>query len=339
MHTLADVAAEAGVTKMTVSNVLNGRRDRVAPATFDRVMEAVERLGYVRNAVARSLSSKRSNIIAFVYTGERHDYRSLANPHDSLFLGELERHVSGSGLYLMVHASPNIESTASSLRSWNVDGAIFLGTMADEVAQFREGYDAPLVFVDSYGVSPLTSNVGIDDRRGGYLAGQFLARAGHQAIGFVGPDITPSGVIRQRYRGFVEALDENGLRLESDHTLRCDSYFDSAVETGRRLASMSGPPTAVFATADIIAAGLLKGLTLAGSSVPEQISIVGFDDSEVSRYVTPEITTIRQDIPGKARTAFEILLRQLTSWPDVQPERVVLDVSIVERGSVRTIPA
>ena len=335
MPTLQDIARQAGVSKMTVSNVLNGHRDRVSPATFTRVMEVVERLGYVPNATARSLSANRSNIVALAFPGRaQHEVAALANPHDSLFLGEVEWHVTQAGLYLMVHSGTSVESTANSLRSWNVDGAVFLGTRADEVAALQAAYEAPMVFIDNYGTSPRISNVGVDDRRGGYLAGRRLVQAGHRRIGFVGPDFDESGVVRERHAGFVQALAEAGLSLRPEHLVRCNAVFDTAIAAARRVIEAPQRPTAVFATADIIAAGLLKGFLRGGVAVPDQMSIIGFDDLEVGRHVTPEITTLRQDIPEKARAAVEMLLRQLADWPAARPERRVLDVTLVERESV-----
>jgi LacI family transcriptional regulator, galactose operon repressor len=339
MPTLADIAREAGVTKMTVSNVLNGHRDRVSPATFARVMAVVDRLGYVPNATARSLSARRSNIVALAFPGwAGHQAPALANPHDSLFLGEVEWHVTRAGLYLMVHSGNGVESTANNLRSWNVDGAIFLGTRADEVAALHAAYDAPMVFIDNYGTSPRISNVGVDDRLGGALAGQRLVQAGHRRIGFVGPDFDEPGVVHERHGGFVAALRSAGLDLRPEHTFRCDAAFDAGVAAAQRVAEAPDRPTAVFATADIIAAGLLKGFTRGGLAVPGQMSIIGFDDLEVGRHVTPEITTLRQDIPEKARAAVEVLLRLLADWPGARPERRVLDVVLVERESVGPPP-
>jgi len=339
MPTLQDVAREAGVSKMTVSNVLNGHRDRVSPATIARVMEVVGRLGYVPNATARSLSARRSNIIALAFPGRDVDgVVPLTNPHDSLFLSEVEWHITRAGLYLMAHSVTSVESTANSLRSWNVDGAIFLGTRADEVAALHTAYEAPMVFIDNHGTSPHISNVGIEDRLGGHLAGRRLIEAGHRRIGFVGPRFDEPGVVRERHAGFVQALAEAGLSLRPEHVVQCNAGFDAAVAATQQVLSAPQRPTAIFATADIIAAGLLKGFVRAGCPVPDQMSIIGFDDLEVGRHVSPEITTLHQDIPGKARAAVEVLLAQLARWPAVRSERRVLGVTLIERESVGPPP-
>ncbi|MFD7709333.1 LacI family DNA-binding transcriptional regulator [Streptomyces sp. NPDC059786] len=336
MATLQDVADEANVTKMTVSNALNGRRDRLSDATYERVMAAVRKLGYVRSATARSLSAKRSHIISLGYVPSTHGRAETSlGHHDSVFLGELEKRVTESGRYLMVHAVTDVTSTAASLKSWNVDGAIFLSTLGDEAEVLRRAHDVPMVFVDNYADSPLISNVRVDDYRGGYLAGRHLTGAGHRRIAFVGPALSPPGVVHERHRGFAAALADAGVRLDPAHVFFCETAIEPARELAARTVAAGPPPfTAVFATADIIAAGLLKGFQRAGLHVPRDMSVIGFDDVEIAELVTPELTTIGQDVPQKAHAAADMLHRQLTGGPDTVPEHISLGVTLVERHSV-----
>lgn len=339
MPTLRDVAAEAGVTKMTVSNVINSRRDQVSAATYERVMEAVQRLGYVRNATARSLSAHSSGIIALVYQAPPAGESALGNPHDSTFLGEVERRVSAAGRHLMVQAAESPIESVDNLRSWNVDAAIFLNTVATDIESMRARHNVPLVFMDNYSPSPLISRVGVDDSHGGYLAGRLLASLGHTRLGWVGPGRVCNEVMDHRFRGYVQALAEHGLVLEPRWTLDCGLSFDAGVAVGERLGSARDRPTAVFAPADIVAIGLMKGLAHRGVHVPSRMSVVGFDDLPVSRQVSPELTTIRQDVVTKARAAVDMVLRLLDAGPDASPERVNLDVSLVQRESTAPPPA
>ena len=333
--TLQDVANAAGVTKMTVSNALNGRHERLSETTLARVLEAVERLGYVRSATARSLSANRSNIVSVTYQPtSRTGAGSTLGQHDALFLGELELHVTRAGMYLMVHSTTDVQSTARSLKSWNVDGAIFLSTLGDEVEVLREAHDVPMVFVDNYGASPAISSVRVDDFRGGYLAGERLVRAGHRQIVFVGPGFSDTGVVRQRYLGFSRALEDHGIPHDPALVRVCQTEYDPALALAGALVEELPEATAVFATADDIAVGLVNGFQRAGRSVPDQMSVIGFDDIDLARVTTPEVTTVRQYIPAKARAAAEMLHRQLGLGADRQAERVTLDVTLVERGSV-----
>jgi LacI family transcriptional regulator len=332
--TMQQVAAEARVSIMTVSNVLNGRHGRAAPETVERVMVAVERLGYVRNGQARALSSARSNLIALVYPPAPHGDPALINPHDAIFLSEVERRVTETGRHLIVHNAVDVATAALGLRTWRVDGAVFLRTFGEEVERVRERIDLPIVFVDNYSLSPLVSKLGVDDHLGGELAGECLAQAGHRRVGFVGPEHGVNGVVRQRYLGFRRALADHGVSLRPEHDLRCDATFEDGVSVARRLAADPARPTAIFATADIIAAGLLKGFVTAGLPVPDHVSLVGFDDLPICRHVTPELTTVRQDIPAKARATIDLLVGMLESWPDAPTERIELGVKLVERASV-----
>lgn len=333
---LRDVAKAAGVSKMTVSNVLNGHRDRVSEATTARVMDVVQRLGYVPNASARALSVASSGIIAVVYQRLPAEVLPLTNPHDSLLLGEIERQVSEAGHYLMVRSGYRPIDSASSLRSWNVDGAIFLNTAVEDIETMKSRHDIPLVFVDNYSDSPLISTVGVDDFHGGYLAGKHLIAAGHRDMCFIAPAQTRNQVMEQRLSGFRSAL-----AAEADtpppRLIDCPLDYQSALALGEGLSADLGPVTAIFAPADLIAVALVKGLIRGGVDVPHRVSVVGFDDLPISAQVTPELSTIHQDVTEKARISVELLLRLLAAGPDAPNERISLPVQLVERQTVAVL--
>ena len=338
MTTVRDIAREAGVSAMTVSNVINGRHDRVSAATARRVQEVMERQGFVPSAPARALSSKNSNVVALVYPGEITGHEPLANPHDSAFIGEIERQVSRSGRYLMIHAAENVIKTAANLRTWQVDGAIFLGTIASEVDELRRRYDVPMVFVDNYSSSPDVHTVGIDDFRGGYLAGQHLVRAGHEQLAFVSPRIEGEGVLHQRFLGFSRALADAGKGGGPLRVLPCDSHCGDGLELAARLAADPARPTGIFATADITAIGLLKGFLVNGVRVPDDVSLIGFDGLPETTYVLPAVSTIRQDVSAKARAAVHTLLSLLDDDRESSTERITLDVELQAGGTVGPPP-
>lgn len=334
MTTVRDIAREAGVSAMTVSNVINGRYDKVSAATVRRVREIMDRRGFVPSASARALSRNSSNIVALVYQAEPAVSDPLGNPHDAAFVGEVERETSRSGRYLMIRAAENVVKTAVNLKSWRVDGAIFLGTIGDEVDELREHYDIPMVFVDNYSSSPEVYNVGIDDFRGGYLAGQHLLAAGHETFAFVGPEIDSAGVIRERYNGFSTAISEAGYAPGGITVIRCLPHFLEGLETARRLAGDPARPTGIFTTADIIAIGLLKGFLTSGVRVPQDVSLIGFDDMEETTHVMPSVSTIRQNVAAKARAAVQTLLGLIEGGSETLARRITLDVELVERETV-----
>ncbi|WP_454048914.1 LacI family DNA-binding transcriptional regulator [Cellulomonas sp. Marseille-Q8402] len=335
MATMRDVAQAAGVSPMTVSNVLNGRRARVSPATVSLVEEAIARLGYVPNGAARALSARSSGIVALVYRSDGGDGPALANPHDSVLVGEVERWVSRAGRHLMIHAAEDVVTTAGSLRTWNVDGAIVLGVLAHEVAELRRLSDVPMVLVDATGHDAIAA-VGVDDVAGGRLAGAHLAGLGHRRMAFVGPDATIGGVVEDRYRGWRSALAEHDVPDEV--VLRTTtSSFEAGLDAAARLLAAPELPTAVFCTADILAVGLLKGLLGAGVRVPEDVSVIGFDDLPECRHLTPALTTVRQDVRAKGRSAVELLTQVLGEDAAAAPataRRTTLPVELVERETV-----
>ena len=334
MVTMDDVARAAGVSTMTVSNVLNGHKKKVSDQTTRRVLHEVARLGYVPNSQARALSGGNSGIVAVAYTtgGEY----PLSNPHDAQFVGTVEAAVNRSGRYLMIRSSADALETVAALRTWNVDGAIFLGIIGDEARELMEMLDIPAVFVDNYADDLPLDTVNIDDYRGGYLAGEFLVQQGHKEIGFLGPHRAEVGVMRERWEGFRQALAEAGLAVRPEHLWEMDAHFDLGLELGLQLAAGT-PPTAIFATADITALGVMRGLEDGGLRVPEDVSLLGFDDLEAGRYASPQLSTIRQDVSAKANLAVQMLVEQMADTDSDPARHAQLPVELVVRESVRRI--
>lgn len=266
------------------------------------------------------------------------DDTPLGNPHDSVFIGEVEREVSRAGRYLMIHSAENVVRSADNLKTWRVDGAILLGTIGEEVDELRERYDVPMVFVDNYSSAPDVYNVGIDDRRGGYLAARHLIAAGHERFAFIGPEIEGAGVLHQRYSGFCAAISEAGHAVEDITVIRCPTQFPDGLEVARRLASSPARPTGIFATADIIAIGMLKGFLTSGVRVPEDVSLIGFDGTPETTHVTPSVSTVRQDVAAKARAAVKTVLELIEGGPGTPTRRITLDVELVTRETVGPPP-
>jgi LacI family transcriptional regulator len=334
--TLRDIAKEAGVSAMTVSNVINGRHTKVGPDTIKRVREAIEKLGFVPNASARVLTTERSNIIALVYPA---DPEPLANQHDAAFVGAVERQVSGGDRHLMIRAADDVVKAADNLRTWRVDGAVVYGTFGSEVdGLLHRRLKVPIVFVDNYSDSPDVDRVGINDYQGGRLAAQHLLAKGHRRLGFVGPSRHGPGVVHERFRGFEEVAMAAGATIRPfERGPRFEDGQELARELSTELASGPGTerdvPTGFFATADILAIGLLNGFLSSGVDVPGEVSVIGFDDIPQAVHGLHPLTTIRQDVGAKARAAVDRLLERIDS--EAKPgDRVTLDVELVERGTV-----
>ena len=338
MVTIEDIAKEAGVSSTTVSNVIHGRTNKVSGNTVDLIHEIIRRRGYVPNLSARALKSRSTKLVALInhLDDERREH-FFSDPFFISLTGAVEQALREQGYYLMVRRIFEREELLEFLRNWNVEG-IFLPGLFQEDPFYRTLYDLnmPVVLTDSY-VTDLghMTNIGLQDQEGARLATEHLIENGHRRILFASPKIRPGGVVEQRLEGYREALWEHGIPFDPSLLRDCEFETDAMMALGREIA---GQPdvTAVFATADLLAAGLMAGLQQAGRMVPRDISVVGFDDINWSRMTMPMLTTIHQDADAKGRLAAECMIQLLEGKPVSQQNRI-LPVRLVRRDSVRCI--
>ncbi|WP_426298174.1 LacI family DNA-binding transcriptional regulator [Arthrobacter sp. R-11] len=335
MTTLKDIAKEAGVTVMTVSNVINGKYDKVSKSTVETVTEIARRLDYVPSAAARSLVAKSSRLVGVLLPATEGGEIFLST-HNVAVIGVIERLLRENGYYLFLRGVSATEGVSGTLRSWNLDGAIFIGFLDSEIQQMRASFDTPLVVLESYAAHGDFMNVRLDDRKGGYLATRHLIQNGHQRIAFVGTEISERGVDRERYEGYLQALREAGIGGEPVALLSYADTYSNGVEAGVTLCTEHPEVTAVFATADQFAVGIIDGVRSLGRTVPDDLSVVGFDNLEIAATSRPPLTTIAQDLNRKAATAVDLLLQSLQNKEE-QPGETILDVELVERESVRNL--
>ncbi|MDP4146157.1 MAG: LacI family DNA-binding transcriptional regulator [Bacillota bacterium] len=329
MVTLKDIAKEAGVSIMTVSRVINGNKSKVSEETTKRVLAIIKKRGYVPNSSARSLSAKHSQIISIIIHGNGNCFRDA---YFSTMFGSIAQYVQSHDYYTMINFVNDYRDITKRLHTWKVDGAILLGTFDKDILQIKEDNQIPLVFIDSYSPIRQITNVGIDDYKGGVLAAKHFIERGHRSFAFVGTSLDFSGVTKHRLQGFKDTIINAGLTLKPEHILTIDENPNLT----KKIVHFKEPITAIFATSDIIAINLINEITNMGLRIPEDYSIIGFDNVPSSYYVTPKLTTISQDINRKAQIASDILFRHISDHT-VQSESIVLDVQLIERDSVRTI--
>jgi LacI family transcriptional regulator len=331
--TLKDIADEAGVSMMTVSNVVNGKRARVSPDTIERIQRIVAERGYVPSASARSLAAKSSRLIGLLVPAADED-SLMISPHNVAIVGLIERELRKGGYHLLLRGISQPAEVAEALQSWSLDGAVLLGFLDEEIDRLAAATvgKVSLLAIDSYSANPLTTGVRSDDYTGALLAARHLLALGHREIVFAGPAFSDVGVVHQRYEGFRAAFAEAGLRWTERLVTVETTDHASGLSLGLGLASSHPDATAVFATADILAIGIMEGLAEAGCSVPGDVSVLGFDDLDLSRYVTPKLTTIAQDIPQKAAIAVRLLLAAVER-AEHPADPITLDVRLITRES------
>ncbi len=333
---LKTIAQKAGVSTATVSNVINGNHHKVSQDTIARVQKIIAENNYKPNATARSLASKKSNIIGVVLPNISEEENFSVNPHYAHLLALLEQYIRGQGYYMMLRCVRISKEIIPLFSSWNVDGIIFLGTFYSEVPEIKEQLNVPMVFIDTYAEDLGIANVGVDDYKGGYLSAQYLIGKGHRQIAFVGPSIQSLDVMQHRYEGFRDACLEKGIVLKKENLFLYNTLYSSGVQAGKKIAASEIPFTAVAVMSDIAAFGVMEGLRLGGKQIPEDVSVIGFDNLLECQYSYPRLTTISQNIEQKASRAGEWLFSMIRGEESPGTWKQS-DVQVVERASVQDI--
>lgn len=333
---LKTIAKEAGVSTATVSNVINGNHHKVSKATIEKVQEIIRELEYQPNATARSLASKRSRIVGVVVSNIGSWGHFFENPHYAHLLALLEKYIRQEGYYMMMRCVNRCEDSLELLRSWNVDGVIYFGTFPEDIAVIKSHVNIPMVFLDAYSQDQEYVNVGVDDYKGGYLSGKYLLERGHRDIALAGIGFRYYGVMGHRGQGFWEACGEYGIVPDESRVFEAETSYLGGVELGRQIARSPIPFTAVAAMADILAIGIMEGLRTEGKRVPEDVSVIGFDDLQECQYTYPKLTTVSQDTEQKAQKAGEVLLQMIREGA-MQALSHRNDVNVIVRGSVLDI--
>ena len=334
MITIKDIAEYTGVSATTVSNVIHGRRNRVSVETGERIQKAIKELGYVPNLFARSLVSSSSKVIALIiYIPTRADSFFVDEAFRMSFLSHVEDGLRKNGYYLMLRRVESVDELKCFLSNWKMDGFFVTGSCDREFIEAIRGIKVPMVFIDSYDSGGIC-DVGHDDYSGGRLAAGHLIERGHRNIAFVSSSVHDGRYMERRYRGYLDALREAGIEADPELTFETGLDDASFADTARRIRDR-GDVTAVVATTDIMAAGLMAAFADLGMSVPGDISLIGYDDTPLSRMTTPRLTTVRQDIDQKAVTAVDRMIELLEGGHDFG--RTELPVELVIRDSVKEI--
>ncbi|WP_455721044.1 LacI family DNA-binding transcriptional regulator [Agathobacter sp.] len=336
--TLKDIADLAGVSTMTVSNVINGKTSRVSQKTREKINSIIKEYNYVPNLNARSLSNKTSHIIGIIIFLEDNEYdsgyNSFENPYISTMIGTIERELQKNGYFAMLQSVSRNSDIISLLKNWNVDGIILLfPTSISTLKKLIENTPCPIATFDSDYSHPNLINVLSDDEKGLYLSTKYMINHGHTSIAFVA-DYEGNSLLTRRFNGYKRALEESNIPFNPNFIFRYSPSYEGGIEAGRTIAGDKIPVTAAVTTADICAIGIMEGARLGGYRIPIDLSVIGYDNLTLCQYTVPKLTSVSQNVPEKAKLATNLLLKKIQGNPDSDLNSPVLDVEIVDRQSV-----
>lgn len=330
---MADVAKEAGVSLTTVSHAISGARP-VSKDVRDRVHGAMELLGYVPSRAARNLATGTSHVIGLLVPDIGNSFfaelvkgaeRAAIDRGYNVILGNTDFDHARDVLYL------------EAIRSRAIDGLIYTAGSHMTTSDISGALgDVPLVLVDEEVAGVDAPLVISDNERGGELVAEHLLAQGHREALVIGaaPGLV-SGELR--LKGFLESWQRGGGRAHVTEGGFTSEGGQRALEANRGLIA-DGPVTAVFAANDVMALAVIELLQEWGLSVPQDVSVVGFDGIAAARYVSPGLTTVAQAAGTLGRTAVQLLIEQLEDGGGTVPARTMLEVELVERQSTAPRP-
>jgi DNA-binding LacI/PurR family transcriptional regulator len=331
--TVKDIAKYVGVSTSTVSRVLSGANTgMISEETRKRVMEAAVQLGYTPNAMARALKGKQTKLLGVIV-------REIADPFFASFIASLNTFARNLGYQIVLghaHSDPQEAIQMSAvLDTRHLDGIFALGDLRDDNTALEQLLQSNRVVVAMCrGQKPSwIPKVNVDNFAGVNMLLTHLLQLGHHRVAFI--DGGWLGDIRERRDAFEQYVKEHNLQPDffcvEAHVNDADGGYAAMLD----ILSRSPRPTAIFAADDMMAIGALKAATNGGLSIPHDISVVGFDDIEMGRFVTPTLTTVRQPIEEMSRRAMELIVdliekRELTERErsiKIQPELVIRESS------------
>jgi LacI family transcriptional regulator len=331
--TINDIARMSAVSKKTVSRVINDS-PLVQEETRARVVEVMRKFAYVPDPQARGLAFSRSFLIGLVYDNPNAEF--IVN----MQLGALDA-LRGSGYELIVHPCDRrstgfVEGVRQFVGRQKLRGVILLPPLSEDVQLIEALHSAgcPSVSLASVDIPQATHRVVSSDRDACAALAAHLVALGHRRIGLVrGPEGHRSA--HERRIGFLEALRSRGVHIDDTLVVSGGYTFESGIEAGELLLSRSDRPTAIFASNDEMAAGIYQAAYHLGLRIPDDVSVVGFDDGQIASRLWPPLTTIRLPIRVMARIAAAKLIQNASAAEPVTDETVYVIPHLVERASAR----
>lgn len=333
MATIKDVAKLAGVSTSTVSHVLNGTRF-VSDEKRDKVESAVRELNYRPSSIARSLKGQRTKTLGMLVTASR-------NPFFAEVVHGVERQCYRQGYTLFLCNTEGdverMEANLDALEEKRVDGLLLLcSEVNDDIINLLEAErSVPIVVFDWGPESHNVDRIYDNSMLGGAIATRYLIEKGHTRIGCItGPLERRSA--EERLDGYRQAMEEAGLSIRFDWIIQGDYSCEGGVAAIQQFLSLPERPDAIFASNDMMALGVISEAARQGLRIPDDLSVIGYDDIYISRYTAPPLTTIHQPKMRIAAQAVDTLIERL----DTQRQKgkmIIIEPTLIERESVRKV--
>lgn len=332
--TIKDVAKAADVSVATVSRVLHnltGYSDK----TRQKVMRAVEELGYQPNAIARGLVNKRTQTIGVLFP-------DVSSSFSSDILRGIEEIAQEKGFSVIVcntaEEGKRTMKYLQVLREKQVDGIVFTSeVLKDEYFQAIKEMRVPVILVNTMSRKYMIPYVKVDDRQAAYHATDYLIQKGHREIAMLTGSMKDQIAGFPRFDGYRQALADNGIEYVESLVACGDFELESSRKAMKKLLAEAPPFTALFAASDEMAIGAMRAAMEQGLKIPDDISIIGYDDLKFARMVYPPLTTIHQPLTAMGRLASEKLIT-LIEEGSTQVSSSIVSHHLVERQTVRSKP-
>ena len=329
---IQDVALSAGVSKSTVSQVLNGNeRIHISASTQERVRRIARELGYRPNKMARSLGGGKTETIGLVFPG-------FSNPFFVTLFETVEQLVHEAGYSIQIDTTPSfIEAEHGKLSGWSVDGLLLWATHAQSLAHYLgpQSKGAPVIYMGDTHPRPGDDVVGADVEEGAQTLMRYVLSQGYTRIAFVAPPYIMERPQEARFRTYRAMCGEAGLTLETIALSREEETRSVGRDLGLQLATWPAAqrPQILMCLNDVIALGVVHGLRRGGLRVPEDISVTGFDGIDEGQTLDRPLTTVRAPVESLCRRAVDTLLQRING-EGTKPQNVVFPHSLIEGETV-----
>ncbi len=340
MVTIKQIAQRAGVSTATVSNVIHGKTKRVSPANVEKIQRLIDEMGYVQRMGFRVIQNGRSRLVAVIINYHKEfEETVLSDPFYGRAVGCIEHRLRELGYYMMFYSAEDMDDIFKVAMTWDVDGIIALTFSRADGEKLRSRIQRPVVSIDAHGERPEHSrvtNIGLDDAQGGRLMVEHLLKKGYDQIFVCAP--MDYGNDRVRWLGANEAWMQHPELTEGKKLrqviMGVSQEEREACYRGIARQLRPGRKTALFFVSDYLAIEASSYLAGIGIRAPDDIGIAGYDDiSFAGKFAVPRLTTIRQDIRGKAERAVDEIVAMIDD-PEYPAREVTLPVSLVSRQSV-----